>query len=96
MTKKWMLQPVRHCCKGSQLARVTPACFIIMKIDIPTLRHLIREELGATASPAVRSAETKIKDGLRELLGPLTPEEELDTLVQGIVAQLSKKGEDGQ
>lgn len=31
-TSKWMLQPVRRCCKGSQLGRVAPAfiCFSLL------------------------------------------------------------------
>ena len=44
-TSKWMLQPVRRCCKGSQLARVAPAEGFIMKITRTRLKQIIKEEL---------------------------------------------------
>ena len=42
---KWGLQPVRRCCKGSQLARVAPAQGFIMKITKTRLKQIIKEEL---------------------------------------------------
>ena len=47
-TSKWRLQPVRRCCKGSQLARVVPALRNNkMKITKLELRNIIKEELEA-------------------------------------------------
>jgi len=63
-----------------------------MKIDIPTLRHLIREEMGE--NPAARSAKIKIMAGLQELF-PLRSEEELEQIIQQLISQASaNQGED--
>ena len=52
-TSKWRLQPVRRCCKGSQLARVVPALRINkMKITKLELRNIIKEELEAVLNEA--------------------------------------------
>ena len=52
-TSKWRLQPVRRCCKGSQLARVVPALRNNkMKITKLELRNIIKEELEAVLNEA--------------------------------------------
>jgi hypothetical protein len=63
-----------------------------MKIDIPTLRHLIREEMGET--PAADSAKIKITAGLQELF-PLRSKEEIEQILQQLISQASaNQGED--
>ena len=52
-TSKWRLQPVRRCCKGSQLTRVAPASRNNkMKITKKQLKQIIKEELQAALNEA--------------------------------------------
>ncbi len=65
LIEKWGLQPVRRCCKGSQLARVAPAKGIQMKITKAYLKEIIKEEIHSYISESQKVAKRRADNAVK-------------------------------